>query len=106
MYAFVHPDHLRRQAGLDPDTAARAGRIIGVRDVASGAAIVLARSPDARRAALLARVGCDVADLAVFGALARSRAGRARAMVAAGCWAAVALLLANGFPRPHGEDRP
>lgn len=97
-YALARPEHLHRQADLDPDQAVVAGRIVGARDVLSGLAIVAADTPDRRRGALFTRAAFDVADVAIFAAMSRSRGGRVRALTAAGTWATIATLLATRQP--------
>lgn len=94
-YALARPEHLQRQAALEPATAVWVGRVVGVRDVVAGVAIVGATTPAARRTVLQVRAALDVVDLAVFGSLATTREGRTRALAAAGSWAMLAAMLAR-----------
>lgn len=104
-YALARPEHLARQTGIDPATSRRLGRLFGVRDVASGLSLYLARSPRALRRALIVRAAFDAVDVVGFGALAPVPSGRAKGAAAGGTWGAIALLLARANDRPETQRR-
>jgi hypothetical protein len=66
--------------------------VVGVRDVVSGVAIVLAPRGDALLAALAARVAFDLSDAAAFGRLLPSPAARRKIAAVAGAWGALAAV--------------
>jgi hypothetical protein len=94
LYALARPDHLSRHGGLGdpdrPDAGVRTlSRVIGVRDLISGATIAARPGPGP----LALRAAFDLGDAAVFGTqLPTPRARRTVAVVASG-WGALALLL-------------
>jgi hypothetical protein len=104
--AILRPQTLARWTELgdpaSPGAAVRALSVsIGVRDLCSGAAIVLAPRGRALRTALVVRATLDAGDAIVFGTLCPTRRARvAIAAVAAG-WGALAAATALrgcGFP--------
>lgn len=98
LYALGRPQHLSRQLGVNPQTASRLGRALGLRDLASGLAIALAPTPDAVRGGLVARTTFDSLDAVGFGVLAPTADGGRKAAGVAAVWGALgaALLLAHG----------
>lgn len=104
-YALARPEHLTRQASIDPARAPLIGRALGVRDVVSGLAITAVSAPSHVQAALRVRLLLDLTDVALFGALARTRAGRTRAVLAALSWTAIATTLARAHHRAHAPRR-
>jgi len=94
-YALARPDHLSRQGGLGddpdrPDASVRAlSRVIGVRDLASGAYI----AGSAGRTALVLRALFDAGDAAVFGTQLPTPQTRRKVAVIASAWGGLALLL-------------
>ncbi len=82
IYTLLRPDSLVHAAGLGSSDAraSRSGtalaRVIGMRDMISGAVMVAAQPGLPLRAAVVARVACDTSDLVGLGLTvpARSRA--------------------------------
>jgi hypothetical protein len=99
-YTLARPGSLARVAGLEPGHASPSrsaltlGRVIGTRDLLSGLAMVLAHSGAPLRAAVVARVACDAADVVGFGASVPPR-HRPKVVVFAGGWG---LLCAASLP--------
>ncbi|MEV0804645.1 hypothetical protein AB0I34_43625 [Kribbella sp. NPDC050281] len=98
-YTAVRPESLVRAAGLaDERPIDRSGRVlgtvIGVRDVLSGTAMLIAPAGRPLQAAVIARVACDLTDVAGFG-LAGSPRSRGKVVGIAGAWG---LLCAAAFP--------
>jgi hypothetical protein len=99
-YTLARPHSLARVAGLvTPERpASRATRnlgwAIGGRDLASGAAIMLAPAGAALRTALAVRVACDAGDAIGFG-VAVPRSSRAKVIAVAAGWG---LICASAFP--------
>jgi hypothetical protein len=97
----VRPAVLARPCGLvEPDGSVSPGVRtliggIGVRDVAIGAAMVLAPRGPALRCAVAARVFADAADAVVFGLQLPARDRRARVAGFAACWAALCAASAR-----------
>jgi hypothetical protein len=100
VYTAVRPQSLLRASGLektaDPSRSGRAlARVIGVRDVLSGMAMVAAPPGPLLRAAVLARVASDGADVVGFGS-AVPDSHRAKVTAVAGGWG---LLCASSLPK-------
>ena len=99
-YTLARPNSLARVAGLvTPDrpassTTRNLGWAIGARDLASGAAMLLAPGGTALRTALAVRVACDAGDAIGFG-LAVPRSSRAKVISVAAGWG---LICASAFP--------
>ncbi|WP_054814943.1 hypothetical protein [Nocardia arizonensis] len=73
----------------DDSASARAmARMVGLRDVASGLALVAAREPGQLRIAAAVRVGSDLADTAVLGLALRGSPQQAKALAVTAGWAA------------------
>jgi hypothetical protein len=68
--------------------------VVGVRDVVSGVAIVLAPRGDALLAALAARVAFDLSDCVAFGTLLPAPAARRKIAAVAAGWGALAAVSA------------
>jgi hypothetical protein len=97
--AIVRPGTLARYSGLGdpaaPGAAVRAlSTTIGVRDLCSGAAIVLAPPGRPLRAALAARAAFDAGDALVFGTLCPTRRARVTIAAVAAGWGALAATAA------------
>ena len=97
--AILRPQTLARWTGLGdpaaPGAAVRALSVtIGVRDLCSGTAIVLAPPGRPLRAALLARAAFDAGDAVVFGTLCPTRRARITIAAVAAGWGALAALAA------------
>jgi hypothetical protein len=105
-YTLVRPHSLMRATGLEtgdiPLSQQRTGigRAIGARDLVSGAAMMLLAAGPPLRAAVVARVVCDVGDAIGFGRSVPVRF-RARVIGVAGAWG---LLCATTF-RAAGHAR-
>jgi len=99
-YTLVRPQSLLRASGLErtpePSRSGRAlARVIGMRDVLSGVAMVAAPPGPLLRAAVLARVASDGADVVGFGT-AVPDSHRSKVAVVAGGWG---LLCASTLPK-------
>ena len=70
-------------------------RGVGARDLASGLAMVLARTPEARRTAIAVRVLSDVGDVVVFGTSLPSASARRKAAAVGVLWGG--LCAASAF---------
>ncbi len=97
--AILRPQTLARWTGLGdpaaPGAAVRALSVtVGVRDLCSGTAIVLAPPGRPLRAALLARAAFDVGDAVVFGTLCPTRRARITIAAVAAAWGALAAAAA------------
>ena len=90
---------LEQQGALTP-TGAALGRVVGVRDTSSGAAMLLAPAGTPRRAAVAVRVLCDLSDAVALGTTVPSRS-RAKVLAVTLGWAA---LCAASYPLA-GERR-
>lgn len=102
--AILRPQTLARFTGLGdpaaPGAAVRALSItIGVRDLCSGVAIVLAPRGRPLRAALVARATLDGGDAIVFGTLCPTRRARVTIAAVAAGWGALAAAAAMRTPR-------
>jgi hypothetical protein len=90
-YTLARPQSLARVAGLvtperPPSRATRnLGWAIGMRDLVSGAAMILAPPGNPLRAALAVRVACDAGDAVGFG-VAVPRSSRAKVIAVAAGW--------------------
>lgn len=99
LYTLARPHSLARAAGVEPgDRDAlrhhrNLGWAIGGRDLVSGAAMVLATPGKSLRAAITARVACDLGDAVGFGLWASPRS-RAKVIAVATGWG---LLCAAAF---------
>jgi hypothetical protein len=96
----ARPQVLTKPAGLE--TAAgpsprvrRVARAIGMRDVLSGAAMVLAPAGRPLQRAVAVRVACDLGDVIGFGLGSPGARSKAKAVGAAAGWA---LLCASSWP--------
>jgi hypothetical protein len=101
--AILRPQTLARWTGLGdpaaPGAAVRAlSATIGVRDLCSGAAIVLAPNGRPLRAALLARATLDAGDAIVFGMVCPTRRARVTIAAVAAGWGALAAAAAIRTP--------
>jgi hypothetical protein len=103
-YTLLRPQSLLRAAGLERTTEpSRSGRtlarVIGARDVLSGLAMVAAPPGPLLRAAVLARVASDSADVVGFGT-AVPDSHRAKVVAVAGGWGLLcaSALLKAGSP--------
>ena len=96
-YTLARPQSLVRVSGLEPQTcrASRSGqtlgRVIGARDLMSGLAMVLLQPGPGLRAAVVARVCCDVSDVVGFG-LSVPAGSRAKVMAVAALWGSLSAL--------------
>ncbi len=93
--ALLKPDILARHGelgGVTPAVRLLSGTF-GVRDMASGAAIVAAPAGAALEAALAARVIADLGDAALFGAFGPTPRARAKIAAVAGGWGAIGAAL-------------
>jgi hypothetical protein len=99
-YTLARPQSLVQAAGLEPrpGPVSRRGRLlgraIGVRDLASGLAMVIAEPGTPLRLAVAARVACDAGDLIGFAGAVPVRY-RTKVVAAAGGWG---LLCAASYP--------
>jgi hypothetical protein len=97
--AILRPQTLARWTELgdpaSPSAAVRAlSASIGVRDLCSGAAIVLAPRGRALRTALVVRATLDAGDAIVFGRLCPTRRARVTIAAVAAGWGALAAATA------------
>jgi hypothetical protein len=103
MFELTQAETIAGQAGLD--ASAPALRILtgtlGVRDIVSGLAMLAARTPRGRSAAVTARVLFDLADAVLFAALLPNGAPKAKVAAVAGSWGAIC-----GIAHLAGRDRP
>ena len=90
---LLKPSGMLRGAGPEPEQETFV-RTLGIRDLASGAAMALAPGGAALRTAIAVRVAADLGDLVVLGRALRGRPERTKVMAAAGGWAAVCALSA------------
>ena len=95
--AIVRPEVIARHGELDDPAIRRSGvallsAIVGVRDVVSGVAILVAPSGAVLLAALAARVTFDAGDAALFGSLLPTRRGRRKIATVALGWGGVSAL--------------
>ena len=99
-YTLLRPHSLARAAGLlapdrPPSPAMRnLGWAIGARDLISGGAMILTPPGGPLRAALAARVACDLGDAIGFG-VSVPRSSRAKVIAVAAGWG---LACAAAFP--------
>jgi hypothetical protein len=96
----ARPTALTRPAGLETAArpsprAHRVARAIGLRDVVSGAAMVLAPAGPPLQRAVAVRVACDLGDVVGFGLGSPGAGNKAKAVGAAAGWA---LLCASSWP--------
>jgi hypothetical protein len=96
----ARPRVLTGPAGLETAArpsprARRIARAVGMRDVVSGAAMVLAPAGRPLQRAVAVRVACDLADVVGFGLGSPGARNKAKAMGAAAGWA---LLCASSWP--------
>ncbi len=100
---IVRPEVLIRPVGIqDLDTGTRLARLLGVRDVVSGLAMIVAPPGPALAAAVAARVASDLSDAVTFQALASDTNARRNVALAATGWAtacAVTGVLARRVSR-------
>lgn len=95
-YTLVRPQSLTRAAGLTggdlpTDSALALGRVIGARDLLSGTAMIGSPAGAALRAAVIARVGCDLSDAIGLGSAA-PKALRGKVLAITIGWAALCAL--------------
>lgn len=100
----VRPEILLKPTGLadSPDLRTTA-RLVALRDLASGAAMVCAGQPAALRTAVAVRVASDLADTAVLGVVLRGRPERAKAVSVTFGWGllcGLSAIVARDNPRP------
>ncbi len=99
-YTLARPQSLVRAAGLQPPEepgsplVGNVARAIGARDLASGAAMVLASPGRHLQLAIAARVACDLGDAVGFG-LAVPPRSKVKVIAVAIGWGA---LCASSFP--------
>lgn len=103
MFELTRPETIARQAGLD--ASAPALRILtgtlGVRDIVSGLAMLAARTPRGKSAAVTTRVLFDLGDAVLFAALLPVGAPKAKVAAVAGSWGGLC-----GLAHLAGRDRP
>jgi hypothetical protein len=102
--AILRPGTLARYSGLGdpaaPGATVRAlSATIGVRDLCSGAAIVLAPPGRPLRTALVVRVAFDAGDAVVFGTLCPTRRARLTVAAVAAAWGVLAATAAARITR-------
>jgi hypothetical protein len=105
-YTLLRPDSLAHAAGLEPrdGPTTRSGtalaRVIGMRDIISGAAMVAARPGLPLRAAVVARAACDTSDLVGLG-LTVPPGSRSKVIAVTAGWGLLnaASLLTTRSPR-------
>jgi hypothetical protein len=102
--AILRPQTLARWTGLgdpaSPGAAVRAlSASIGVRDLCSGIAIVLAPRGPALRATLVVRATLDAGDAIVFGTLCPTRRARVTIAAIGAGWGVLAAATALRSPR-------
>ena len=102
--AILRPGTLARYSGLGdpaaPGATVRAlSATIGVRDLCSGAAIVLAPPGRPLRTALVARAAFDAGDAVVFGTLCPTRRARLTVAAVAAAWGVLAATAAARITR-------
>lgn len=95
--AIVRPNVIARHGELDDPAIRRSGvallsAIVGVRDLVSGVAIVVAPYGGILLAALAARVAFDAGDAALFGSLLPTRRARRKFAILASGWGGVSAL--------------
>ncbi|HYW29739.1 MAG TPA: hypothetical protein VE824_08015 [Gaiellales bacterium] len=95
--ALVRPDVIARHGDLASPDDARSGvhllsAIVGIRDLVSGAAIVVAPAGGVLLGALSARVALDTGDALAFGRLLPTARARRKVTAIALGWAAVTAL--------------
>jgi hypothetical protein len=89
---LVRPAVLSRPTGLGSSAATDVlVRAVGVRDLASGAALAFAPAGRAQQVALLLRIGADLGDAVSFAAADLPITGRRKAVSVAVTWAGVGL---------------
>jgi hypothetical protein len=99
-YTLARPESLPRTVGLDRGerdgaaTGRALGRLVGARDLVSGASMVLLPPGPALRTAIAARVACDASDAVAFGSTAPSD----RRALVLGVTTGWALLCASSWP--------
>ncbi len=69
-------------------------RVLGIRDLASGLAMLFAPSRKAMRTAIAVRVASDAGDLVVLGGALRDKPAGPKVMAVAGGWGALCALSA------------
>ncbi len=102
--AILRPGTLARYSGLGdpaaPGATVRAlSATIGVRDLCSGATIVLAPPGLPLRTALVARAAFDAGDAVVFGTLCPTRRARLTVAAVAAAWGVLAATAAARITR-------
>jgi hypothetical protein len=95
--AIAKPDVIARHGELDDPAMRRSGvallsTIVGIRDLVSGVAIVVAPSGGVLLAALAARVTFDAGDAALFGSLLPTRRARRKIATVALGWGGISAL--------------
>ena len=90
---LLKPSGMLRGDEPEPEQATFV-RTLGIRDLASGAAMALASGRRSMRTAIAVRVVSDLGDLVVLGSALRGRPERPKVMAAAGGWAALCALSA------------
>lgn len=105
-FTLARPRSLVRAADLEPRGAqlSRSGRalggVVGARDLLSGASMVLAPAGGPLRAAVLARVACDLSDAAAFGGAVPPRS-RAKVVAVAAGWGILCATSLRGAGGPR-----
>ncbi|MFP5019337.1 hypothetical protein [Pseudonocardia phyllosphaerae] len=98
------PDLFLGPTGLDSEDADGKGvtltRAIGGRDLASGLAMLFAPAGTPLKVAIAARVGADVADLAILGSQLPDRDTREKATMVAAGWGALCALSILAADKP------
>jgi hypothetical protein len=90
---ILKPEVLIRPVGIeDYDTGARVARVLGVRDVLSGLAMIVAPPGPALAIAVAARVASDLSDAASFQGLAPDAPARRKVAIAAIGWATACAI--------------
>lgn len=90
---LLRPSGMLRGDRPEPEQAAFV-RVLGIRDLASGVAMLVAPGRTALRTAIAVRVASDAGDLVVLGRALRGRPERTTVVVVAGSWGALCALSA------------
>jgi hypothetical protein len=90
---LLKPSGMLRGGRPEPEQAAFV-RVLGVRDLASGLAMLFAPSRKAMRTAIAVRVASDAGDLVVLGQALKENPARPKVVAVAGGWAALCALSA------------
>ena len=95
---LLNPAILAKQtemAGTHPviaDRLTKVSRVLGIRDIVSGTALAIARTPAQRRVATAVRVACDLTDGIALTATLPPPAPKAKILSITGGWAVLSLV--------------